>query len=55
LKYPVALDTSGRVADGYNVQDQPWFTLVSASGKVLWTHDGWLSLPALESAVQHAA
>jgi hypothetical protein len=41
------------VADGYGVQDQPWFTLVSATGKILWTHDGWLSLPALESAVAH--
>ena len=25
LKYPVALDTAGRVADGHEVQDQPWF------------------------------
>jgi cytochrome oxidase Cu insertion factor (SCO1/SenC/PrrC family) len=55
LRYPVGLDVSGRVADGYNVQDQPWFTLESASGKVLWTHDGWLPLPALETAVKHAA
>ena len=55
LNYPVALDTTGRVADGYGVQDQPWFTLVSASGKIIWSHDGWLPLPALESAVKHAA
>src|ERR1700685_3070345 len=55
LSYPVALDTPGRVADGYGVQDQPWFTLVSASGKVLWSHDGWLSSSALESAVKHAS
>ena len=34
LDYPVALDTTGRVADGYGVQDQPWFVLVSASGKI---------------------
>ncbi|MBV9450829.1 MAG: SCO family protein [Streptosporangiaceae bacterium] len=53
LRYPVGLDTTGRVADGYGVQDQPWFTLVSAAGKVLWTHDGWLSLPALQTAIQH--
>jgi cytochrome oxidase Cu insertion factor (SCO1/SenC/PrrC family) len=53
LRYPVGMDTTGRVADGYGVQDQPWFTLVSASGKILWSHDGWLSLPALESAVAH--
>jgi cytochrome oxidase Cu insertion factor (SCO1/SenC/PrrC family) len=55
LNYPVALDTTGRVADGYGVQDQPWFALVSASGKITWSHDGWLPLPALEAAVrQHA-
>ena len=55
LSYPVALDTTGRVADGYAVQDQPWFALVSAAGKIIWSHDGWLPLPALESAVRHAA
>jgi cytochrome oxidase Cu insertion factor (SCO1/SenC/PrrC family) len=54
LSYPVALDTTGRVADGYNVQDQPWLALVSASGKIIWSHDGWLSVPALAAAVQHA-
>src|SRR5580692_8882121 len=54
LSYPVALDTTGRVADGYNVQDQPWLALVSASGKIIWSHDGWLSSPALIAAVQHA-
>src|SRR6266568_4372126 len=52
--YPVALDTAGRVADGYQVQDQPWFALVSASGKIIWSHDGWLPPPALESAVKRA-
>jgi cytochrome oxidase Cu insertion factor (SCO1/SenC/PrrC family) len=55
LNYPVALDTTGRVADGYGVQDQPWFALVSASGKIIWSHDGWLPLSALESAAKHAA
>ena len=55
LDYPVALDTTGRVADGYEVQDQPWFALVSASGKIIWSHDGWLPLSALESAAKRAA
>jgi cytochrome oxidase Cu insertion factor (SCO1/SenC/PrrC family) len=55
LDYPVGLDLTGRVADGYGVQDQPWFVLVSASGTTLWTHDGWLPLPSLESAVRRAA
>jgi cytochrome oxidase Cu insertion factor (SCO1/SenC/PrrC family) len=54
LSYPVALDTTGRVADGYNVQDQPWLALVSVSGKIIWTHDGWLPAPALTAAVHHA-
>jgi hypothetical protein len=54
LSYPVGLDTTGRVADGYGVQDQPWFVLVSATGKTLWSHDGWVPLSALESAVRHA-
>ena len=59
LEYPAGLpgqvDTTGRVADGYQVQDQPWFALVSESGKVTWSHDGWLPLPALEAAVQKRA
>jgi protein SCO1/2 len=54
LDYPVGLDTTGRVADGYGVQDQPWFVLTSAAGKIVWTHDGWLSPAALEAAAaQH--
>jgi cytochrome oxidase Cu insertion factor (SCO1/SenC/PrrC family) len=50
LKFPVGLDETGRVADGYGVQDQPWLVLVSATGKVVWSHDGWLPLSALEQA-----
>jgi cytochrome oxidase Cu insertion factor (SCO1/SenC/PrrC family) len=50
LSYPVALDETGRVADGYGVQDQPWLVLVSKSGKITWQHDGWVSLTALEKA-----
>jgi protein SCO1/2 len=54
LAYPVGLDTTGRIADGYGVQDQPWFVLTSAAGKIVWTHDGWLSPSALEAAAaQH--
>jgi cytochrome oxidase Cu insertion factor (SCO1/SenC/PrrC family) len=54
LQYPVALDETGRLADGYGVQDQPWLVLVSASGKIVWSHDGWVSLPALEAAASHS-
>lgn len=52
LDYPVALDTAGRLADGYGVQDQPWFVLTSASGKIVWSHDGWLPVSALEAAAR---
>lgn len=56
LAYPVGIDTSGRVADGYGVQDQPWYVLTAASGKITWSHDGWLSPPALQQVVrEHAA
>jgi cytochrome oxidase Cu insertion factor (SCO1/SenC/PrrC family)/thiol-disulfide isomerase/thioredoxin len=58
LNHPVAIDPNGRVADGYEVQDQPWFVLTSASGKFLWYYDvstaGWLS-PAALAAHVHAA
>jgi cytochrome c biogenesis protein CcmG/thiol:disulfide interchange protein DsbE len=58
LSYPVAIDESGRVADGYGVEDEPWFVLVSASGRILWHYDvsvsGWLSASALAKQVQDA-
>jgi cytochrome oxidase Cu insertion factor (SCO1/SenC/PrrC family) len=58
LTYPVAIDVNGRVADGYRVQDQPWLTLVSRSGRLLWYHDvsaaGWLGTKALAARVQAA-
>jgi cytochrome oxidase Cu insertion factor (SCO1/SenC/PrrC family) len=54
LSYPVGLDTTGRIADGYGVADQPWFALVSASGKIVWKHDGWLPVAGLEAAARRA-
>jgi cytochrome oxidase Cu insertion factor (SCO1/SenC/PrrC family) len=54
LDYPVALDETGRVADGYGVQDEPWLVLVNAKGKIIWSHDGWVSLSALEAAAAKA-
>jgi cytochrome oxidase Cu insertion factor (SCO1/SenC/PrrC family) len=50
LSYPVALDETGRLADGYGVQDQPWLALVNAAGKITWQHDGWVPLTTLEAA-----
>jgi cytochrome oxidase Cu insertion factor (SCO1/SenC/PrrC family) len=55
LGYPVALDTTGRLADGYGVQDQPWYVLTSATGKIVWKHDGWLSEQELTAAVRTAS
>jgi cytochrome oxidase Cu insertion factor (SCO1/SenC/PrrC family) len=54
LRYPVAADVTGRLADGCGVADQPWFALVSATGKIIWKHDGWLSVRALEAAAHRA-
>jgi len=54
LAYPVAADTTGRLADGYGVQDQPWFALVSASGTIVWKHGGWLPVAALTAAARRA-
>jgi cytochrome oxidase Cu insertion factor (SCO1/SenC/PrrC family)/thiol-disulfide isomerase/thioredoxin len=58
LSYPVAIDSSGRVADGYRVQDEPYLELVSGSGDFLWYHDvsagGWLSRAALVSQLRAA-
>ncbi len=62
LGYPVAIDRTGRVADGYGVQDEPWLVLTSPRGRVLWYWDvstnGWLSREQLiahvEAALQRA-
>jgi cytochrome oxidase Cu insertion factor (SCO1/SenC/PrrC family) len=54
LGYPVALDQTGRLADGYGVQDQPWFVLTSAAGNIIWKHDGWLPVSQLTAAVRKA-
>jgi len=58
LPYPVAIDESGRVADGYQVLDQPWFVLTSRSGQILWYWDtstqGWLTPDELAQRVRAA-
>jgi cytochrome oxidase Cu insertion factor (SCO1/SenC/PrrC family) len=56
LSYPVAIDDSGQVADGYDVQGVPWFVLTSADGKILWSREvsvsGWPSTAALDQDVR---
>jgi cytochrome oxidase Cu insertion factor (SCO1/SenC/PrrC family) len=58
LSYPVAIDSSGQVADGYGVQGQPWFVLADAHGRVIWSWEvstsGWLSTAGLEQHVRSA-
>jgi cytochrome oxidase Cu insertion factor (SCO1/SenC/PrrC family) len=58
LSYPVAIDGSGQLADGYGVQGVPWFALASADGKVIWSREvstsGWPSLAALDKHVRAA-
>ena len=55
LNYPVAVDQTGRVADGYGVQDQPWVVITSKSGKTVWSNDGWVSASALMEHAQSLA
>ncbi len=50
LNYPVVADTSGRVADGYRVQDIPWTEVISPTGQIAYTRDGWPSVAALAQA-----
>ena len=45
LAYPVGIDQTGRVADGYEVQGDPWFVETNAAGKIVWYQEvytqGW--------------
>ncbi|MDA8199076.1 MAG: hypothetical protein M0Z54_06560 [Thermaerobacter sp.] len=55
LTYLVAVEATGRLADGYGVQGLPWFLLTSQSGRVLWHHSGLLPLAQLEARVARYA
>jgi cytochrome c biogenesis protein CcmG/thiol:disulfide interchange protein DsbE len=58
LSYPVAIDHSGRVADGYQVQGQPWFVLTSPAGQILWYWNidtqGWPTQTKLTADIRTA-
>jgi cytochrome c biogenesis protein CcmG/thiol:disulfide interchange protein DsbE len=58
LAYPVAIDRTGQVADGYEVLGQPWFVLTSASGRILWywqvSTSGWPTPARLSAYVRSA-
>ncbi|MFZ0384334.1 MAG: redoxin domain-containing protein [Solirubrobacteraceae bacterium] len=58
LRYPVAIDTTGRVADGYEVQGEPWLVLTNGAGKIVW-YDAvgtsrWPTLTRLRTEVRSA-
>ena len=58
LGYPVAIDSSGRAADGYGVAGEPWLVLVSPDGEAIWSWEvstsGWLSRARLDQHVRAA-
>jgi hypothetical protein len=53
LSYPVAIDRTGTVADGYRVGDSPWLELVSHQGRFLFYEDlAAKSWPTVEQLVR---
>jgi cytochrome oxidase Cu insertion factor (SCO1/SenC/PrrC family)/thiol-disulfide isomerase/thioredoxin len=58
LSYPVALDQSGKLADGYEVLGLPWLVLVSSTGQLLYYREvstsGWPSTSNLVRYVKAA-
>ena len=58
LSYPVALDQSGKLADGYEVLGVPWFVLTSSTGRLLYYREvstaGWPSSSVLVRYVKAA-
>lgn len=58
LAYPIGIDTNGRLADGYQVQGEPWFVLTNAAGNIVWYQevytDGWPSVSSLISQIRAA-
>ncbi len=58
LSYPVAIDRSGKIADGYQVQGLPWFVLTSRTGQILYYQElsvaGWPTTRVLARYVRAA-
>jgi cytochrome oxidase Cu insertion factor (SCO1/SenC/PrrC family) len=58
LGYPVGIDGTGEVADGYGVQGEPWFVLASPTGQAIWSWQvstaGWPSVASLDRHVRAA-
>jgi cytochrome c biogenesis protein CcmG, thiol:disulfide interchange protein DsbE len=58
LDYPVAVDTTGSVADGYQVEGEPWFVETNAAGKIVLFQEvytqGWPRLATFEQELKQA-
>ena len=58
LGYPVAIDQTGKIADGYQVLGLPWFVLTSPTGRILYYREvstaGWPSTAVLARYVKTA-
>lgn len=58
LNYPVGVDTSGRVADGYEVDGQPWLMVLNSAGKIAFYYSvaalGWPSTARLAQLAREA-
>jgi cytochrome oxidase Cu insertion factor (SCO1/SenC/PrrC family)/thiol-disulfide isomerase/thioredoxin len=53
LSFPVAIDRTGRVGDGYEVQDEPWLVLLSPAGLIMWYYDVSTQGPLTAEALLH--
>lgn len=51
IRTPIVEDTNGRLGDGYQVEDLPWYSLSSPDGTIIWSHDGWLAPAAIEQQI----
>ena len=58
LSYPVAIDRTGKVADGYEALGLPWFVVTSATGQLLYYREvstaGWPNPNVLTQYVRAA-
>ena len=58
LSYPIGIDRSGKIADGYQVQGLPWFLLTSRTGQLLYYREvsvaGWPTTRVLARYVRAA-
>jgi cytochrome c biogenesis protein CcmG/thiol:disulfide interchange protein DsbE len=58
LGYPVGIDRSGRIGDGYEVEDLPWLMVVSPAGRIAWydavAATGWPTTAHLVARVKEA-